>query len=319
MFGERAVVSSMSLDSLSPVPIARCAARYLADLLARLLAGARRLAPAAIGFALGCQAADSRELPPAPHKVETTPATSGSAAVAPAPTSEDPRELGRFTITFYYTIGEDEVVAKTTRRAPANDNQVGAAAASDGHDGEELAAIAPDQVTLYTDDCSPIADVSREFSQQLALQGSGKLRDGRVVNIWGRCKCEHSPCFRATANQWGNAGTGRPLQPFRTVAVDPKIVKLGTLLYVPLLEGRTMPGRAPWGGYVHDGCVVADDTGGFGGQKLDLFVGRKGYFFALGMSGSQTKHAWAKHVPVYDGSKLCERTGQHVGRKAAAI
>ena len=91
-----------------------------------------------------------------------------------------------------------------------------------------------------------------------------------------------------TENQWGTAGSGQPLQPFRTVAVDPKVVKLGSLLYVPLLEGRTMPGRAPWGGFVHDGCVVADDTGGhIDGNQLDLFVGRKAYF--LGLSGSRSE------------------------------
>jgi hypothetical protein len=102
------------------------------------------------------------------------------------------------------------------------------------------------------------------------------------------------------------------------VAVDPKVVKLGSLLYVPLLEGRTMPGRAPWGGYVHDGCVVADDTGGhIDGNQLDLFVGRKAYF--LGLSGSGSSHAWARHVPVFDGSKICERKGRVVARKSGAI
>jgi hypothetical protein len=79
-----------------------------------------------------------------------------------------------------------------------------------------------------------------------------------------------------------------------------------------------MPGRAPWGGFVHDGCVVADDTGGhIGGNRLDLFVGRKGYF--LGLSGSGSSHMWARHVPVYDGSKICERKGRHVGRKTGGV
>jgi 3D (Asp-Asp-Asp) domain-containing protein len=123
-----------------------------------------------------------------------------------------------------------------------------------------------------------------------------------------------------TRAQWGTAGSGKPLQPFRTVAVDPRVVKLGSLLYVPLLEGRTMPGRQPWGGYVHDGCVIADDTGGhIAGNRLDLFVGRKAYFVGLGMSGSQGLHAWARHVPVYDGTGICERKGRQVARKAAAI
>jgi 3D (Asp-Asp-Asp) domain-containing protein len=246
------------------------------------------------------------------------PPVSQSAAVsAPeaAPAETGPHQLGQFTITFYYVIGEDEVTTKPVMVA-ANENRGG----SGSDDDTELTAITPDLVTLYAGGgtCEPIADVSKEFASQLALQGTGKLHDGRVLNIWGACNCNHSPCFKVTKAQWGTAGSGKPLQPFRTVAVDPKVVKLGSLLYVPLLEGRTMPGRQPWGGYVHDGCVIADDTGGhIAGNRIDLFVGRKAYF--LGLSGSGGSHAWARHVPVFDGTGLCERKGRKVGRKAASI
>lgn len=116
----------------------------------------------------------------------------------------------------------------------------------------------------------------------------------------------------------GHRRSGRALNPFRTVAVDPKVIKLGSLLYVPLLEGRTMPGRAPWGGFVHDGCVVADDVGGgIKGRQLDLFVGKRAWFF--GVSNSGGSHAWARNVEVFDGTKLCERNGRRVGRKSGAI
>jgi 3D (Asp-Asp-Asp) domain-containing protein len=287
------------------------AARYLADLIARIVRGA------AVGLVVlaGCSEAAEESTPSAPPAQATAArGKPAKAAVAVRTADEGPKDLGFFTITFYYMIGEEEVAP----RVAANDN-------ARGSGDEELASIAPDMVTLYSSvdkECTPIAEVTREFAQQLALQGSGKLRDGRVLNIWGHCRCDREhrlPCFRVTKNQWGTAGSGHPLQPFRTVAVDPKVVKLGSLLYVPLLEGRTMPGRAPWGGFVHDGCVVADDTGGFGGAKLDLFVGKKGYFFGLGVSGSQTGHAWAKHVPVYDGSKICERRGTRVARTSGAI
>ena len=256
---------------------------------------------APVVLAVGCKGPTVEHNPP-PRQIDRS-AIAISADDAP----DAPRPIGNFTITFYYVIGEDEVAPKP----PANENL--------GND-KELAAVDSDaQVTLYeADQCTPIADVSAEFATQLAIQGTGKLRDGRVLNIWGSCSCERTPCYKVTKNQWGTAGTGRPLQPFRTVAVDPKVVPLGSLLYVPLLEGRTMPGRPPWGGYVHDGCVVADDTGGhIDGNRIDLFVGRKGYF--LGLSGTQNSHAWARHVPVFDGSKLCERKGRKVARKAGAI
>ena len=80
-----------------------------------------------------------------------------------------------------------------------------------------------------------------------------------------------------------------------------------------------MPGRAPWGGFVHDGCVVADDTGGgIDGNRLDLFVGRKAT--SSGCRGPAAQpYAWAGHVPVFDGSKICERKGRQISRRDVSI
>lgn len=287
----------------------RSATRLFADFLDRIVNGIRCIAPLVLSLGLGCQSTNDPALlaPPA-------------AVIAPVPAepprATEPRQLGKFTITFYYVVGEDEIATKPVMVA-SNDNRVG-----DGSDNDaSLAAITNDHVTLYSGaGCAPIAEVSKEFAQQIALQGTGKLRDGRVVNIFGACNCKRSPCFKVTQAQWGTSGSGKPLQPFRTIAVDPKVVKLGSLLYVPLLEGRLMPGRAPWGGYVHDGCVVADDTGGhIAGNRIDLFVGRKAYFMGLGLSGSGGSHAWARHVPVFDGAEICERKGRRIARKSASI
>ncbi len=297
---------------------------YLADLFARIVKSIKCIAP--LAMAVGCQSntPDPSVLPdPMPHEI------AAASTEKPVVKEEVVKPIGDFSITFYYVVTEDEVVATPAKKkkamaVAANDNaSIGRAAPNDARpideSDPELTAIAPpDQTTLFDSTCQPISEVSREFASQIALQGTGKLKDGRVLNIWGACRCESSPCFKVTAAQWGTGGTGRQLQPFRTVAVDPKMVKLGSLLYVPLLEGRQMPGRAPWGGFVHDGCVVADDVGGgIKGTQLDLFVGRRGWF--LGMSGKEGSHAWAKSVPVYDGTKICERKGRHVSRKAGAI
>lgn len=279
----------------------------LVDLIDRIVNGIRCIAPLVLG--LGCQSTnDAAAVAPPPAAIAPAPKE-----IKPVEPERGPRPLGKFTITFYYVVGEDEIAGKAAEAA--NDNRkVGATA--------ELASIAPtpELVTLYAGGghCEPIAEVSKEFASQLALQGTGKLHDGRVLNIWGACKCGHTPCFKVTQAQWGTAGSGRSLQPFRTIAVDPKVVKLGSLLYVPLLEGRRMPGREPWGGYIHDGCVVADDTGGhIAGNRIDLFVGRRAYF--LGISGSGGRHAWARHVPVYDGTGVCERKGRRIARKSGSI
>jgi 3D (Asp-Asp-Asp) domain-containing protein len=280
---------------------------------------------APLALAMGCQT----ELAPA---LETRPEPVEAASVRPAPepvapADESPRSLGKFKITFYYVVGEEEIVARPSRKQPPSNDNLPVAAAEAGSGGDkDLVAAAPmeaapsEKVTLYAHGkgCKPIAETTREFVSQVRMQGTGKLRDGRLVNMWGRCKCPTSPCFTVVEQQWGIGGAGRPLQPFRSVAVDPKLIKLGSLLHVPLLEGRTMPGRPPWGGFVHDGCVIADDTGGaVKNHQLDLFVGRKGWF--LGMSGSPGRHSWARQVPVFDGSKICERKGRKISRKSGAI
>ena len=307
------------MSSLPIATLVKDGVSYLADLIARIVSGIRDIAPLALVLS-GCQAGS------VDAAISQTPAPREAAsAVKFVPMEQEgPKPIGAFNITFYY-VAEEDVVAKAAAVKAAKAAKT-AKAANDNHaeieDGKtELAAVAPpEKVTLYSgaDGCEPIAEVSREFAAQLALQGTGKLNDGRVLNVWGHCSCDHTPCFKVTDTQWGTAGGGKPLQPFRTVAVDPRVIKLGTLLYVPLLEGRTMPGRAPWGGFIHDGCVVADDTGGgIDGNQLDLFVGRKAYF--LGISGSGGSHAWARHVPVFDGSKICERKGRKITKKAGAI
>jgi 3D (Asp-Asp-Asp) domain-containing protein len=301
----------MSVSESHLARAVRAGAEWLLELIAGALdkVAALTLAAGLVGSS-GCTMDDEEEIvPPAPIAASNAASNVGS-RVAPtpdAPTKREsvpPKPLGQFEITFYYVIGEEEI----TRKPPVNDNH-----------SAELADISEQEVsTLYDSACKPIAQVDPDFATALAIQGTGKLKDGRVLNIWGSCSCPHSPCFQVTANKWGTAGSGKPLQPFRTVAVDPKVIKIGSLLYVPLLEGRTMPGRAPWGGYVHDGCVVADDTGGgIDGHQLDLFVGRRAYF--LGLSGQEGSHSWARHADVFDGSEICTRKGREVIRRAGAI
>lgn len=289
------------------------AGSYLAELFSRFASKVGTAMLAMVGSA--CESESSA-------KVAPTPAAMVVEAPVAEPAPKDDGPIGEFDITFYFVASEEDVAAKIAKKQAeaaakvANDNVT-----------TELAAIAPEPpareiVPLYdVRTCEVLAEVDKEFARQMTLQGTGRLKDGRLLGVGGgqNCSCERSPCFHVVEGvTWGTAGNGRPLAPFRTVAVDPKVVKLGSLLYVPLLEGRTMPGRAPWGGFVHDGCVVADDTGGgIKGFQLDLFVGRRGYY--LGLSGSGGHHAWARHVQVFDGSKRCERKGRHIGRKTGAI
>lgn len=62
-----------------------------------------------------------------------------------------------------------------------------------------------------------------------------------------------------------------PLMPYRTIAVDPKRFKMGTVFYVPALVGEAfwLEGEL----FEHDGYVVASDRGGaIEGNHIDIFV-----------------------------------------------
>lgn len=125
--------------------------------------------------------------------------------------------------------------------------------------------------------------VSRAFARALRMQGSGFLRGGRLVQYVKRCpgwkrrrKRRRLRCLRVRLVDrrrfpMGVGAAGMPLLPFRSVAVDSRIIALGSQLYIPAL-GRFFRRH----GIRHDGCFWADDKGGgIKGRHIDLFVGSK--------------------------------------------
>lgn len=129
---------------------------------------------------------------------------------------------------------------------------------------------------LYDSSCAVLATVPADFAAAIRLEGTGRLLDGRLLNVAGSCGCPASPCFLEADEDhpWGYGVQNRALAPFRSVAVDRDVIEYGTGLYLAELDGVMMPGEAPWGAFVHDGCVVAADTGGgIIGEHVDFFVG----------------------------------------------
>lgn len=102
---------------------------------------------------------------------------------------------------------------------------------------------------------------------------------------------------------WVTPGSGenvvgvkdQPLVPYRSVAVDPKVIPLGTHLYLRELDGAALPG-----GGTHDGCALAMDVGGkIKGDKIDWFVEAKANYRDLDDRLKLT------HVTVHDGGMRC--------------
>jgi membrane-bound lytic murein transglycosylase len=92
----------------------------------------------------------------------------------------------------------------------------------------------------------------------------------------------------------------RPLEPFRSIAVDRDVIAYGTALYVAELDGELVPGDAPWGDFVHDGCVLAADTGGgIVGMHVDWFVGLRSAYRTL------DQQLALDAATVYEGGARC--------------
>ena len=153
------------------------------------------------------------------------------------------------------------------------------------HVALESPAAQPDEAgwPVYAPDCAKVlAHTSRTFHHALSLEGTGLLRDGRLLNFESRCDCAR-PGYKSlrtcyveldrTLFPWGRGAAlnGRflPLRPFISVAVDPRVIPLGTWIYVRRLRGLTTPD-----GQQLDGCFRAEDTGhNIKGRWLDLFTG----------------------------------------------
>jgi 3D (Asp-Asp-Asp) domain-containing protein len=77
--------------------------------------------------------------------------------------------------------------------------------------------------------------------------------------------------FRITPNPYGDGVKG-PLVPFRTLAVDPKVIAPGSVIYIPEARGlRLQDGEG--GALTHDGYFFAADRGGHIKENhIDLFI-----------------------------------------------
>jgi 3D (Asp-Asp-Asp) domain-containing protein len=135
-------------------------------------------------------------------------------------------------------------------------------------------------VELYTREGYFFSRVPERYACALRLEGSGLLRDGRIVNYTGDCKFGYGTCFSqldVAEYPFGRGAGTRPLIPFKSVAVDPRVVHIGEPLYIPEFDGLPLPD-----GSTHDGCVRADDTGGgIKGRKMDFFVVTDGNYRVL--------------------------------------
>ena len=182
--------------------------------------------------------------------------------------------LSRFLITSYMSASESD--NGNNKIIPAVDNN-----------GNKLAMLDP------------------HFFANLALEGTGKLNDGRVLNVtskyvtapqvvkdvllpvckqmfgnnykYGGINSDASKYFayKVLGPQfpWGIGMRNEPLKLWHSLAADQKLVPFGTKVYILELDGMIMPD-----GYVHNGWCQVDDTGSaIKLNHFDWFIGKKSF------------------------------------------
>ena len=137
-----------------------------------------------------------------------------------------------------------------------------------------------DLVDVMNASCQSIAKVPRGFHDAVCVQGSGSLARGGTISFAKRdCGCaqvcprtQQRICFDALDPKeypWGRGAAGKPIAPLRTVAADTSVLPLGTVIYVPELDGAGDPAS--------DGCFVVEDRGvRVQGEHIDVFTGHPG-------------------------------------------
>ena len=120
----------------------------------------------------------------------------------------------------------------------------------------------------------------------------GSLSDG-VKNATRRAR------FMAVSHPLGCGVRNLPLMPFRTIAVDPNVIPLESVIFVPELRGRafTLNDKS----YIHDGYLFAGDRGGaIRGKHIDVFLVDDHYEPLEDLFASTDRRTFAAHVIDHD-------------------
>ncbi|CAG7728562.1 unnamed protein product [Allacma fusca] len=111
-----------------------------------------------------------------------------------------------------------------------------------------------------------LANVSHQFALKIRLEGSGVLRNGRIINL-SNCKCKPGTdfsCFQEVREPLGSFDN--ILIPFISIATNG--TNFGKTAYSPEMDGWIMPN-----GLRHNGCLrVDDDCPACSNNHIDFFV-----------------------------------------------
>jgi 3D (Asp-Asp-Asp) domain-containing protein len=221
----------------------------------------------------------------------STLAFTGCIASAEDDQPEDPGDLGTSSEALSTTTGTTfELTYYWVSQRPKND---------------------PNEVTLRDCNGNFLTYASRAWRESVQMEMTGRFvkSDGTVVTF-----NDDGGCWKVlpASQSWGigvsSPYTGLPykLRPFRSIAVDPSVLRIGKWYYVKELDGVVMP--YPSSGLVHDGCVRAvDESWSFSGRQIDLFAALKSSYETI--DNGTSKLAGRTSVTMYSGTVKC---AQHI-------
>ncbi len=162
----------------------------------------------------------------------------------------------------------------------------------------------PQNTPIYRPDESILAYARYDFVESVSTEWTGYLLDGTLINGSDYCAiATHGICFKEVDESqfpYGKGSEDNPLIPFRTVASDNAVVPFGTKLYVPALDGQTIPATLDVPAFVHDGCVEVGDTGtSVDGYHLDFFALQRSTYVII------DNDIELNYVDVYQNSPSC--------------
>lgn len=142
------------------------------------------------------------------------------------------------------------------------------------YDIDKLNCRSVDQVTIRTKDGKAIARACNDHQVDCAMQGSCYLRNKDhfiLINVTSVAKGKLG--FQVLDKKvcpFGLGNKGACSDPFYSIAADPKLYKMGTVIFINSIRGLKLPN-----GEIHSGYFIVRDTGGAikGSSRFDFFTG----------------------------------------------
>ncbi len=158
------------------------------------------------------------------------------------------RYAGRFKVTYYWAVDEAEY--------PENKS-----------------------IPIYLADGSLLGRFADNFVKAFKTEAAANLRDGRKISYLKKAN-------RAMVVDRFLGIRGYKLTDLKSIAVDPRIIPIGSVVYIPQAENVVIDGRR------HNGIFYAHDIGSaIQGKHIDIFLGSRSLmdaFMSAGMRSSSS-------------------------------